>query len=52
MLWVIKIIRVQFFKDGTASYFESGEEYDMMKSRFSFLTRVLDITVDKAKQML
>jgi hypothetical protein len=41
-----------FLVDGTASYIESGEEYDMMKSKFSFLTRVLVITVDKAKQML
>ena len=41
-----------FIIDGTARYFESGEEYDMMKAKFSFLTRVLDITVDNAKQML
>jgi len=41
-----------FIIDGTARYFESGEEYDMMKSKFSFLTRVLEITVDNAKQML
>jgi hypothetical protein len=41
-----------FIVDGTARYFESGEEYDMMKAKFSFLTRVLEITVDNAKQML
>ena len=41
-----------FLIDGTANYIESGEEYDMMKSKYSFLTRVLEITVDKAKQML
>jgi hypothetical protein len=41
-----------FLVDGTARYIESGEEYDMMKSKFSFLTRVLEITVDGAKQML
>ena len=41
-----------FLVDGSANYIESGEEYDMMKSKFSFLTRVLEITVDKAKQML
>jgi hypothetical protein len=41
-----------FLIDGTAAYIESGEEYDMMKNKFSFLTRVLEITVDKAKQML
>ena len=41
-----------FMVEGTARYIESGEEYDMMKSKFSFLTRVLEITVEKAKQML
>jgi len=41
-----------FIIEGTASYIESGAEYDMMKSKFSFLTRVLEITVDKATQML
>jgi len=41
-----------FIIDGIARYFESGEEYDMMKSKFSFLTRVLEITVDNSKQML
>jgi hypothetical protein len=41
-----------FIIEGVAAYIESGEEYDMMKSKFSFLTRVLEITVDKAKQML
>ena len=41
-----------FIIDGTANYIESGAEYDMMKSKFSFLTRVLEITVNKATQML
>ncbi len=41
-----------FLVEGTARYIESGEEFDMMKSKFSFLTRVLEITVEKAKQML
>ncbi len=41
-----------FIVTGTASYIESGDEYDMMKEKFSFLTRVLEVTVDKAKQML
>jgi hypothetical protein len=41
-----------FMIDGTARYFESGKEYDMMKNKFSFLTRVLEITVAHAKQML
>lgn len=41
-----------FLIDGTASYIESGDEFDLMKSKFSWLTRVLEITVNKAKQML
>ena len=41
-----------FLIDGTARYIASGEEFDLMKAKFSFLTRVLEITVDKAKQML
>jgi hypothetical protein len=41
-----------FVVDGTAKYIESGDEYDMMKSKFSFLTRVLEITVVKSTQML
>lgn len=41
-----------FLIDGTANYIESGAEYDLMKEKFSFLTRVLEITVDSAKQML
>ena len=41
-----------FLVSGTAKYIESGVEYDMMKNKFSFLTRVLEVTVDTAKQML
>ena len=41
-----------FLIDGTARYIASGEEYAMMNEKFSFLTRVLEITVDQAKQML
>jgi hypothetical protein len=41
-----------FLIDGKARYISSGAEYDFMKEKFSFLTRVLEITVDKAKQML
>ena len=41
-----------FIVNGTAGYIESGAEYDMMKEKFDFLTRVFEITVDKAKQML
>ena len=41
-----------FLVTGAAKYISAGEEYDMMKEKFSFLTRVLEITVDQAKQML
>ena len=41
-----------FIINGTARYFSSGDEYDFMKKKFSFLTRVLEITVETAKQML
>jgi hypothetical protein len=41
-----------FLINGKARYIASGDEYDMMKEKFSFLTRVLEITVDQAKQML
>lgn len=41
-----------FVIEGTGSFVESGPEYDMMKEKFSFLTRVLEITVTSAKQML
>jgi len=41
-----------FVIHGTARYITVGDEYDFMKEKFSFLTRVLEITVDSAKQML
>ena len=41
-----------FLVKGTARYLSSGEEYDMMKEKFSFLTRVFEVTVSKATQML
>ncbi len=41
-----------FVIEGTAKYLESGSDFDMMKEKFSFLTRVLEITVTSAKQMI
>jgi len=41
-----------FVVDGTAKFVDSGSEFEMMKENFSFLTRVLEITVTSAKQML
>ena len=41
-----------FIIEGAAAYITSGEEYEMMKNKFPWLNRVLEITVEKAKQML
>ena len=41
-----------FVVEGTARFIESGSEFDGMKEKFSFLTRVLEVTVTSAKQML
>jgi hypothetical protein len=41
-----------FLIEGTAKFVESGLEFDMMKEKFSFLSRVLEITVTSAKQTL
>ena len=41
-----------FAVEGTAKYLASGAEFDMMKAKFSFLTRVLEVTVTSAKQLL
>ncbi len=37
---------------GTARFFDSGSKFDMIKEKFAFLTRVLEIMVTTAKQML
>ncbi len=41
-----------FLLEGTARFFESGAEFDMMKEKFPFLNRVLEITVTSEKQLL
>lgn len=41
-----------FVIEGTAKFLESGTDFDMMKEKFSFLTRVMEVTVSSAKQML
>lgn len=41
-----------FLVSGTATYFSEGAEYDLMKAKFSFLTRVLAITVSSVKQTI
>lgn len=41
-----------FVIEGIARFFSSGAEFNMMKKKFEFLSRVLEITVTSAKQML
>lgn len=41
-----------FRLEGTAKFISSGEEYDMMKEKFPFLTRVLEITLTEIEQTL
>ena len=41
-----------YLLEGTARFINSGSEFDMMKDKFSFLTRVLEITVTSMKQTL
>ena len=38
--------------EGTAKFLTEGTEFEMMKVKFPFLTRVLEITVELAKQTL
>ncbi|MCX6152669.1 MAG: FMN-binding protein [Candidatus Kapabacteria bacterium] len=41
-----------FLVDGLARFVESGKEYDFMKEKFSFLTRVLEIEVSSCAQKI
>jgi hypothetical protein len=41
-----------FLVEGTAEFKKSGPEFDMMKEKFSFMTRVLEITVSSIKQTI
>ncbi|WP_238918607.1 pyridoxamine 5'-phosphate oxidase family protein [Clostridium sp. YIM B02555] len=41
-----------FLIEGTAKFVEAGTEFEMMKDKFPFLSRVLEITVISAKQTL
>ncbi|MBB6218628.1 hypothetical protein HNQ80_004802 [Anaerosolibacter carboniphilus] len=41
-----------FVIEGTAKFVESGSDFDMMKEKFPWLTRVLEITVSSAKQKI
>ena len=41
-----------FLIEGTAQFIASGPDFDMMKAKFSFLTRVLQVTITSLKQTL
>lgn len=41
-----------FLIEGTANFITSGSEFNMMKEKFPFLTRVLEITITSSKQLL
>jgi len=41
-----------FFLEGTAKFINSGDEFDMMKNKFPFLTRVLEVTATSLKQTI
>ncbi len=41
-----------FLVEGTAKFLESGEEYDLMKEKLPFLSRVLEVTPESIQQTL
>lgn len=41
-----------FVIDGTAKFLTEGKDFDIMKEKFSFLSRVLEITPEKIRQTL
>lgn len=41
-----------FLLEGTARFLKDGENFKMMSEKYSFLTRVLEVTVSSCKQTL
>jgi len=41
---------IGFLLEGTARFVSEGPDYDLMKAKFSFLTRVLEVTVTSLKR--
>ncbi len=41
-----------FVIEWIAKYLKSGSEFELMKDKFSFLTRVLEIIVTSTKQII
>lgn len=41
-----------FLLEGTARFLKDGENFKMMRDKFPFLTRVLEVTISSCKQTL
>jgi hypothetical protein len=41
-----------FLLEGTAKFLKYGEHFNMMREKYPFLTRVLEVSVDSCKQTL
>lgn len=41
-----------FLIEGTAKFISSGPDFDMMKAKFAFQTRLLEVTVTSVKQTI
>lgn len=41
-----------FLIEGTAKFLKNGDHFTMMKEKYPFLTRVLEVTVNSCKQTL
>lgn len=41
-----------FLIEGTAKFISSGPDFDMMKAKFAFQTRLLEVTVSSVKQTI
>ncbi len=41
-----------FLLEGTGKFLRDGDHYNMMREKYPFLTRVLEVTVDSFKQTL
>ena len=41
-----------FLLEGTAKFLKDGDNFKMMRDKFPFLTRVLEVTVTSCKQTL
>lgn len=47
-----KYMRTGFLLEGTARFLKDGDNFKMMRNKFPFLTRVLEVTVSSCKQTL